>query len=107
MLLLEGRDGKLWKDHTGNCAPYHLPHIDGTVHFGTSHISAGLRYRLCSSARGATTMVIMTFVLLDGIWSVLLRHFWRFQLGSGLVQSVFNVEGFDRRCLAVKHVESD
>jgi hypothetical protein len=32
VLLLEGRDGKFWKDHTRNCAPCHLPHIDGTVH---------------------------------------------------------------------------
>jgi hypothetical protein len=43
VILLEGRDGKLWKDHTRNCAPCHLPHIDGTVHPGTSHIPIGLR----------------------------------------------------------------
>jgi hypothetical protein len=43
VLLLEGRDDKLWKDHTQNCAPYHLPHINGTVHPGTSHIPADLR----------------------------------------------------------------
>ena len=28
MLLLEGRDGQVWKDHVHNCAPCHLPHID-------------------------------------------------------------------------------
>jgi hypothetical protein len=58
VLLLEGRDGKFWKDHTRNCAPCHLPHIDGTVHLGTSHISAGLKYRLCGSPKWAATMVI-------------------------------------------------
>jgi rubredoxin len=58
VLLLEGRDGKLWKDHTRNCAPCHLPNIDGTVHPGTSHIPVGLRCRLCGSAKHAATMVI-------------------------------------------------
>jgi hypothetical protein len=29
VLLLEGCDGKLWKDHARNCAPCHLPYIDG------------------------------------------------------------------------------
>jgi hypothetical protein len=58
VLLLEGRDSKFWKDHTCNCAPCHLPHIDGTVHPGTSHIFAGLRCRLCGFARRAATMVI-------------------------------------------------
>jgi hypothetical protein len=58
VLLLEGRDGKFWKDHTCNCAPCHLPHIDGTVHPGTSHISARLKCRLCGSPKRAATMVI-------------------------------------------------
>jgi hypothetical protein len=58
MLLLEGRDGKFWKDHTHNCAPYHLPHIDGMVHPGTSHISARLKCRLCGSPKQAATMAI-------------------------------------------------
>jgi hypothetical protein len=58
VLLLEGRDGKFWKDYTRNCALYHLPYIDGMVHPGISHISTGLRCRLCGSARRAATMVI-------------------------------------------------
>jgi hypothetical protein len=58
VLLLEGRDGKFWKDHTRNCAPCHLPHIDGTVHPGTSYISARLKCRLCGSPKRAATMVI-------------------------------------------------
>jgi hypothetical protein len=57
VLLLEGRDGKLWKDHTRNYAPYHLPHIDGMVHPSRSHIHTGLRCRLCGSAKRAATMV--------------------------------------------------
>jgi hypothetical protein len=44
----------------------------------------------------------VTFVLLGSIWSVLFHHSWRFQLGSGLVQSVLDVEGFDRRDFVVK-----
>jgi hypothetical protein len=58
VLLLEGRDGKFWKDHTHNCAPYHLPHIDGTVHPRISHISGGLRCRLYGSAKRVATMII-------------------------------------------------
>jgi hypothetical protein len=58
VLLLEGRDGKFWKDHTHNCAPCHLPHIDGTIHPGTSHISVGLKCRLCGSPKRAATLVI-------------------------------------------------
>ena len=42
VLLLEGRDGKLSKDHTRNCAPCYLPHIDGTTHPSLSHIFDGL-----------------------------------------------------------------
>jgi rubredoxin len=58
VLLLEGRDGKLWKNHTRNYVPCHLPHIDGTVHPGTSHIPASLRCRLCGSAKRVAAMVI-------------------------------------------------
>jgi hypothetical protein len=58
VLLLEGRDGKLWKDHTQNYGPCHLPHIDGTIHSGISHIPVGLRCLLCTSAKRAATMVI-------------------------------------------------
>jgi hypothetical protein len=31
VLMLEGRDGVVWKDHVRNCAPCHLPNVDGTV----------------------------------------------------------------------------
>jgi hypothetical protein len=71
VLLLKGRDGKLWKDHTRNCAPCYLPHIDGTVHPGTSHIPAGLRCRLCGSAKCATTKVICNICSIGGTWSAL------------------------------------
>jgi hypothetical protein len=58
VLLLKGCDGKFWKDHTHNCALCHLPHIDGTIHPGTSHISVGLKCRLCGSPKRAATLVI-------------------------------------------------
>jgi hypothetical protein len=31
VLMLEGCDGVVWKDHVHNCAPCHLPNVDGTV----------------------------------------------------------------------------
>jgi hypothetical protein len=58
VLFLEGRNGKFWKDHMRKCALCHLPHIDRTIHPNTSHISAGLKCRLCGSPKRATTMVI-------------------------------------------------
>ncbi|CAK9224426.1 unnamed protein product [Sphagnum troendelagicum] len=29
--MLEGCDGVVWKDHVRNCAPCHLPNVDGIV----------------------------------------------------------------------------
>ncbi len=31
ILMLEGHDGVVWKDHVRNCAPCHLPNVDGIV----------------------------------------------------------------------------
>jgi hypothetical protein len=31
VLMLEGRDGVVWKDHVHNCVPCHLPNVDGTI----------------------------------------------------------------------------
>jgi hypothetical protein len=75
VLLLEGHDGNFWKDHTRNCAPCHLPHIDETVHPSTSHISAGLKCRLCGSPNRVAPWLFAMFVLQGGIWSVLLHRF--------------------------------
>jgi hypothetical protein len=67
-----------------------LSHVDGTVHPGTSHIFAGLRCRLCGSTKRAATMVICD-VCSTG-WHLECLT-WRFQLDSGLAQSVLGVEG--------------
>jgi hypothetical protein len=29
--LLEGGDGQTWKDNVYNCAPCHLPNVDGQI----------------------------------------------------------------------------
>lgn len=55
---MEGRDGKIWKNHTRNCAPCHLLHIDGQIDTSSSQISAGLKCVLCGSAKCASTMVL-------------------------------------------------
>jgi hypothetical protein len=31
VLMLECHDGVVWKDHVRNCAPCHLPNVDGIV----------------------------------------------------------------------------
>jgi hypothetical protein len=58
VLELEGRDGRVWKDHARNCAPCHLPHVDGTVDPSLSLIPAGLKCMLCGKAQGAATMIL-------------------------------------------------
>jgi hypothetical protein len=58
VLLLEGRDGMVWKDHVRNCAPCHLPNIDGTVDPTIAVVPAGLKCMLCGLASGAATMLV-------------------------------------------------
>jgi hypothetical protein len=47
VLMLEGRDGVVWKDHVRNCAPCHLPNVDGIVDPNLAVIRADLRCMLC------------------------------------------------------------
>jgi hypothetical protein len=42
MLLLEGQDGQTWKDHVCNCAPCHLPNVDGQMDPPLAMVLAGL-----------------------------------------------------------------
>jgi hypothetical protein len=58
VLMLEGRDGVVWKDHVHNCAPCHLPNVDGTVDPSLAVVRAGLRCMLCGSKGGATHMLM-------------------------------------------------
>ncbi|CAM6093577.1 unnamed protein product [Calypogeia fissa] len=58
VLVLEGRDGVIWKDHVCNCAPCHLPNVDGTVDPSLASVSASLRCMLCGSARDAARMLV-------------------------------------------------
>jgi hypothetical protein len=55
--MLEGRDGVVWKDHVHNCAPCHLPNVDGTIDPSLAVIWPGLRCMLCGSRGGATHML--------------------------------------------------
>jgi hypothetical protein len=56
--MLEGHDGVVWKDHVRNCAPCHLPNVDGTVDPSLAMIQADLRCMLCGSTGGATHMLV-------------------------------------------------
>jgi hypothetical protein len=47
-----------WKDHVRNCAPCHLPNVDGIVDPSLTVIQAGLRCMLCGSRGGATHMLV-------------------------------------------------
>jgi len=58
VLMLEGRDGVVWKDHVRNCAPCHLPNVDGTVDPSLAVVRANLRCMLCGSKGGATHMLV-------------------------------------------------
>lgn len=58
VLELEGRDGRIWKDHSKNCAPCHLPNTDGTMDPNLGVISASLKCMLCDRAQGTATMIL-------------------------------------------------
>ncbi len=57
ILMLEGCDGVVWKDHVRNCAPCHLPNVDGIVDLSLAVVRADLRCMLCGSKGGATHML--------------------------------------------------
>ncbi|BBN09865.1 hypothetical protein Mp_4g23350 [Marchantia polymorpha subsp. ruderalis] len=58
VLLLEGRDDVVWKDHVRNCAPCHLPNVDGTMDPSLAIVRAGLRCMLCGSVGQAARMLV-------------------------------------------------
>ncbi|BBN10953.1 hypothetical protein Mp_5g07880 [Marchantia polymorpha subsp. ruderalis] len=58
VLLLEGREGVVWKDHVRNCAPCHLPKIDGTMDPSLAIVRASLRCMLCGSAGQTVRMLV-------------------------------------------------
>ena len=58
VLELEGRDGRIWKDHSRNYVPCHLPNIDGNVDPNLSVIPASLNCMLCGRAQEAATMIL-------------------------------------------------
>ncbi|BBM99042.1 hypothetical protein Mp_1g18210 [Marchantia polymorpha subsp. ruderalis] len=58
VLMLQGRDGVVWKDHVRNCAPCHLPNVDGTMDPSLTIVRAGLRCMLCGSTDQAAHMLV-------------------------------------------------
>jgi hypothetical protein len=58
ILMLEGCDGVVWKDHVRNCAPCHLPNVDGTIDASLAVIRADLRCMLCGFKGGAAHMLV-------------------------------------------------
>ncbi|CAM6087474.1 unnamed protein product [Calypogeia fissa] len=58
VLMLEGRNGVVWKDHVRNCAPCHPPNVDGSMDPSLAPVSASLRCMLCGSARDAARMLV-------------------------------------------------
>jgi hypothetical protein len=63
VLMLEGCDGVVWKDHVRNYAPCHLPNVDGTVDPSLAVIRVGLRCMLCESRGGAAHITTRKCVL--------------------------------------------
>jgi hypothetical protein len=56
--MLEGHDGVVYKDHVSNCAPCHLPNVDGTIDSSLVVIRVRLRCMLCGSKGGAAHMLV-------------------------------------------------
>jgi hypothetical protein len=68
VLMLEGRDAVVWKDHVRNYAPCHLPNVDGIVDPSLAVIHADLRCMLCGFRGEATHMLVCIDVLGVGTW---------------------------------------
>ncbi len=58
ILMLEGCDGVVWKDHVRNCAQSHLPNVDGTVDPSLAVVRANLRCMLCGFKGGVAHMLV-------------------------------------------------
>jgi len=58
ILMLEGRDDVVWKDHVHNCAPCHLPNVDGIVELSLVVVRADLKCMLRGSRGGTTHMLV-------------------------------------------------
>jgi hypothetical protein len=58
VLMLEGHNGVVWKDHVCNYAPCHLPNVDGTVDPSLAVIQADLKCMLCGFRGGAAYMLV-------------------------------------------------
>ncbi len=58
VLMLEGHDGVVWKDHVCNCAPCHLPNVDGTIDPSLAVVWASLKCMLCGFKGGAAHMLV-------------------------------------------------
>jgi hypothetical protein len=58
VLMLEGRDGVVWRDHVRNCVPCHLPNVDGTIDPSLAVLWADLRCMFCGSRGGASHMLV-------------------------------------------------
>jgi hypothetical protein len=58
VLLLKGRDGQTWKDHVHNCAPCHLPNVDGQMDPSLIMVLVSLQCMLCGQALGAVITLI-------------------------------------------------
>jgi hypothetical protein len=58
VFMLEGPDGVVWKDHVRNCAPCHLPNVDGTIDPSLAMVRTSLKCMLCGSRDGVAYMLV-------------------------------------------------
>jgi hypothetical protein len=56
--MLEGHDGVVWKDHVHDCAPCHLPNVNGIVDPSLAMVWASLKCMLCGSRGGVAHMFV-------------------------------------------------
>ncbi len=56
VIILEGQDRQVWKDHVQTCALCHLENINGHVNMSLMMIPWDLRCMLCGHANGASMM---------------------------------------------------
>ena len=73
VLLLEGKDGQEFRDHTKNCAPCHLP-IEGIISPELAVVPTDYKCVVCGEKKVQQQYCCLINVKEVGIWHVLHRH---------------------------------
>jgi len=96
LLLLEGWDGQTWKNHVHNCAPCHLPNVDGQIDPSLVMVLFGLWCIYASNLQELLLCWFVRSVLEVGIWDVSCHQWKKCLLANGFALDAPNRPRFLR-----------